>query len=77
MEILGGFKDVSYQGYMRNEIKNKPTDTYNFLVKQLPKCIQNKQHVTVCTRRVKSNITEKEHVNKKIQSGITSVNKSE
>ena len=28
VEILEGFKDVTYQRYMRKEVKNKTTDTY-------------------------------------------------
>ena len=35
VKILEEFKDLPYQGYMINYVKNKPTDTYYFLVKQL------------------------------------------
>ena len=51
-----------------------PTESYYFLVKQVYKLLKRKNHILIHTQRAKLEVPEKKHVNKKNQSGITSIN---
>ena len=64
---------------MKKQVHNDPTEAYFFLIKHVSEPIKIKNHIPLCTKRAKSNVDGAkrinktiEHINEKIQSGITS-----
>ena len=47
------FKNLPHLGYKKKQVHNDPTEAYFFLIKKIYKPINIKNHIPLCTQRVK------------------------
>ena len=80
-KMIKGLNYITYIGYKKKQFHNKPTKSYLFLIIHVSKQIKSKKHVQLCTKGVKLEINKIKfinntirHVNKAIQTVITSIN---
>ena len=73
-KLLNKYKKLPQIGYKKKKVHNKPTESYLFLVKHISKLLKRNNHVLLYTQKVKLEAVGTKHVNKKIQSVITSMN---